>query len=224
MPGYKKISMTHQQGSLGCVTYFYAPIWKIGLCLLYHQTKMFIQEKWYLSAMAKVFFEVKKGVKNSFSRDLEIQIYWLSKQNSKTKLNLWEKTAVDKSAWIKACTPLYNSTTSAIPIAFDRANHSIAVMRCRSIRWSWYIIHTTHDSSNFCIHSHPHLHSYQMEAFCNASIIMIFSSISTISPLSSTRWDSTSYVMRPILTFFKAYFQHQGTIYSTQLWWKFVSL
>ena len=36
-------------------------------------------------------FEVKKCVGNAFSRDLE-----------KKKLNLWEKTAVDKSVWIKA--------------------------------------------------------------------------------------------------------------------------
>ena len=45
--------------------------------------------------MANVFFIVKKYVENAFFRDLEIQIYWLSKQNNK-KLNLWEKTAVDK--------------------------------------------------------------------------------------------------------------------------------
>ena len=68
------------------VTYFYAPIWKIGLCVLYHQTKMLtFRKNWYLSAMDKVFSEVKKCVENAFSRDLEIQIYWLSKQNSKKK-------------------------------------------------------------------------------------------------------------------------------------------
>ena len=47
-------------------------------------------KKWFLSAMDKMFFEVKKCVGNVFSRDLK-------------KLNLWEKTAVEKSAWIKAC-------------------------------------------------------------------------------------------------------------------------
>ena len=52
--------------------------------------------------MDNVFFKAKKCVKNAFSGDLEIQIYWLSKQNSKKNLNLWEKTAVDKSAWRKA--------------------------------------------------------------------------------------------------------------------------
>ena len=130
MPGYKKISMTHQQGSLGCVTYFYAPIWKIGLCLLYHQTKMFTQEKWYLSAMAR---SEKKVSKIDFPEIWRSKFTDLANKTVK-KLNLWGKTAVDKSAWIKACTPLYNSTTSAIHIVFDQANHSIAVIRCRSIR------------------------------------------------------------------------------------------
>ena len=50
--------------------------------------------------MDNICFEIKKCVRNAFSNDLEIQIYWRSKQWK--KLNFWEKTAVDKSAWIKA--------------------------------------------------------------------------------------------------------------------------
>ena len=70
---------------------------------MFTQRENAIYLQWcYLLAMANVFFIVKKYVENAFFRDLEIQIYWLSKQNNK-KLNLWEKTAVDKSAWIKAC-------------------------------------------------------------------------------------------------------------------------
>ena len=53
--------------------------------------------------MDNIFLEVKKCVKNAFSRDLEIQIYWLSEQNSKKNSIFGEKIAVDKSAWIKAC-------------------------------------------------------------------------------------------------------------------------
>ena len=35
----KKISMTHQQSTLGCVvTDFYAPMWVMEFCVLYHQT------------------------------------------------------------------------------------------------------------------------------------------------------------------------------------------
>ena len=74
--------MTHQQGSLGGVLETFAPIWKMGLCVLYHETKMFTQREnaiylqWcYLLAMANVFFIVKKYVENAFFRDLEIQIY-----------------------------------------------------------------------------------------------------------------------------------------------------
>ena len=44
--------------------------------------------------MDNLFFELKKRVGNAFSNDLEIQTV--------EKLNHWEKTAVDKSAWIKA--------------------------------------------------------------------------------------------------------------------------
>ena len=73
----------------------------MGLCVLYHQN-VHSQGKCYLLAMDNVFFKAKKCVKNAFSGNLEIQIYWLSKQNSKKNLNLWEKTAVDKSAWRKA--------------------------------------------------------------------------------------------------------------------------
>ena len=51
--------------------------------------------------MDNVWFEVKKCVGNAYSNDIEIQIYWLSKEWK--KLNLLEKTAVGKSAWIKAC-------------------------------------------------------------------------------------------------------------------------
>ena len=73
---------------------------------MFTQRENAIYLQWcYLLAMANVFFIVKKYVENAFFRDLEIQIYWLSKENNK-KLNLWEKTAVDKSAWIKACTLL----------------------------------------------------------------------------------------------------------------------
>ena len=45
--------------------------------------------------MDNVCFEVKKCVANAFCSDPAIHIY--------KKLNLWEKTAVEESAWIKAC-------------------------------------------------------------------------------------------------------------------------
>ena len=66
--------------------------------------------------MDKMSFEVKKCVGNAFSRDLETEMLKfptslpimgvpqeiLTYQTVK-KLNLWEKTAVGKSARIKAC-------------------------------------------------------------------------------------------------------------------------
>ena len=77
MFGYKrKLVWTTNKAVLGrCVTDFNAPIWKIGLCITYHQSKKFTQGKWYLSAIGNVFFEVKKCVENAFYRDLETQIY-----------------------------------------------------------------------------------------------------------------------------------------------------
>ena len=71
------------------------------VCTLSPNQEVHSQGKWYLSAMDNVFFEVKKCMENAFSRDLEIQIYWLSKQNSKKNSIFGKKTAVDKSAWIK---------------------------------------------------------------------------------------------------------------------------
>ena len=85
------------------------------LCILSlnHNTH---RKKWCLSAMGKMSFEVKKCVGNAFSRDLETEMLKfptllpimgvpqeiLTYQTVK-KLNLWEKTAVGKSARIKAC-------------------------------------------------------------------------------------------------------------------------
>ena len=55
--------------------------------------------------------EVKKCIRNAFSSDLETKISKkiplgaLMTQQKVRKLNLWEKTAVEKSARIKACLP-----------------------------------------------------------------------------------------------------------------------
>ena len=61
------------------------------VCTLSPNQNVHSPGKWYLSVMDNIFFEVKKCIENAFSKDLEIQIYWLSKQNSKKNLNLWEK-------------------------------------------------------------------------------------------------------------------------------------
>ena len=58
--------------------------------------------KWCLFAMKNMSFEVKKSRKCIFQGFGEPSSKILAKQTVK-KLNLWEKTAVDKSAWIKAC-------------------------------------------------------------------------------------------------------------------------
>ena len=81
----KKISMIHQQDSLaGELTTFMHQFgwWDFACTLQYHQTITFMEGggEWCLSAMDNVYFEVKKCVGNAFSNDLEIQIYWLSKQ------------------------------------------------------------------------------------------------------------------------------------------------
>ena len=50
--------MTYQKDSLRGVTDFYAPIWVVGYCVVYHQTIIF-RGKWCLSVMDSVCFEVE---------------------------------------------------------------------------------------------------------------------------------------------------------------------
>ena len=67
---------------------------------------VFISDEQFVSKI-----EVKKCIRNAFSSDLETKISKkiplgaLMTQQKVRKLNLWEKTAVEKSAWIKACLP-----------------------------------------------------------------------------------------------------------------------
>ena len=78
-----------------------------------------------LSAMNKMCFGVKKCIRNAFSSDLETRISKkiplgaLLTQQKIRKLNLWEKTAVEKSAWIKACLlyPWKSSRPLSSPLA-----------------------------------------------------------------------------------------------------------
>ena len=73
---------------------------------------------------------------------------------------------------------------------FDWANHSITAISCTLIRWSWYTIQVTHYSSRFCIHNHRLcIHSLQLPTgiFSQASIIMVFSSLSTLFNFSSKK-------------------------------------
>ena len=102
----KKIVLPTNKAALGCVTDFYAPIWKMGLCVLYHQTKMFthrengIYQQWTTyslksKSVSKMHFP---GIWRSKFTDLA------KKKNSKKTQSLRKKKTVWKqSAWIKVC-------------------------------------------------------------------------------------------------------------------------
>ena len=80
----KKISMIHQQDSLAgeLTTFMHQFGWWDFACTTISPDHNIHGGggEWCLSAMDNVYFEVKKCVGNAFSNDLEIQIYWLSKQ------------------------------------------------------------------------------------------------------------------------------------------------
>ena len=102
MSGYKKISTNHQKKQpWQCVTNFYAPIWMMWFCVLYHQTIIFTRKKVFISVGQCMLWSQKVCWKCIFLRPGDPNL--LTHQTVK-KLNLWEKTAIDKSAWIKAWT------------------------------------------------------------------------------------------------------------------------
>ena len=103
MSGYKKkIKMTHQQGSLGGVLQTF--MHQFGeFCVLYHQTIMFTHRENGVYQQWTMYSLESKSV-----LEMHFPAIWRSKftdlaNKTVTKLNLWEKTALDKSAWIKAC-------------------------------------------------------------------------------------------------------------------------
>ena len=88
-------------GGGGVVTCFYAPFWVMELSVLYHQTIIFTKENGVYQQWKICPLKSKKGRKCIFQGSGEPNFKLMTKQTVK-KLNIWEKTAVDKSAWIKA--------------------------------------------------------------------------------------------------------------------------
>ena len=112
--------MTHQKGSLGGMLQTLCTNLedRIVCNLLTNQIYVHSQGKWYSSAMDNIFFEVKKSVSK-----MHFPGIWRSKftdlvNKTVKKINLWGKTAVDKSAWIKACTVHYNNICQIILLTY----------------------------------------------------------------------------------------------------------
>ena len=84
----KKIVLPTNKAALGCVTDFYAPIWKMGLCVLYHQTKMFTHRENGIYQQWTTYSLKSKSVSK-----MHFPGIWRSKFTdlAKKKLNLWEK-------------------------------------------------------------------------------------------------------------------------------------
>ena len=106
MSGYKKITMTHQQGTLGSVAIFYAPIWVMGFCVLYHQTIIFTWEMVFIIDGRMLLLLSTYALKSKTVSEMHFPANWRHKftdlANSKKKPQSQGKKAVDKSAWIKA--------------------------------------------------------------------------------------------------------------------------
>ena len=100
--------MINQQSSLaGEVTTFMHRFgwWNFECTLQYHKTKIFMEKMVLISDGQRMLWS-QKVWGNAFSNDLKIQIYWLSKLQKNSIFD--KKTAVDKSAWIKAwCVYIY---------------------------------------------------------------------------------------------------------------------
>ena len=116
--------MTYQQGSLGgLLTTLYTDLGDMISCTLSPNRNIHGGEL-YLSSMNNVCFEVKKFDGNAISSNLEAQIsknFPLSTlliQQALKKLNIWGKTAVEKSAWIKACF-FFTSSTNFFLYTYD---------------------------------------------------------------------------------------------------------
>ena len=95
MSGYKKITMTHQQGTLGSVAIFYAPIWVMGFCVLYHQTIIFTWEMVFIIDGRMLLLLSTYALKSKTVSEMHFPANWRQKftdlANSKKNLNLREK-------------------------------------------------------------------------------------------------------------------------------------
>ena len=88
----KKIVLPTNKAALGCVTDFYAPIWKMGLCVLYHQTKMFTHRENDIYQQWTTYSLKSKSVsKMHFPGIWRSKFTDLAKKKTVKKLNLWEK-------------------------------------------------------------------------------------------------------------------------------------
>ena len=74
MSGYNEMVWTTDKAALGVCYRLLCTNLGDGILFILSLNHNIHEEKWYLSAMEKMSFEVKKCVGNAFSRDLETQM------------------------------------------------------------------------------------------------------------------------------------------------------